>query len=117
MPSSAGKKIVSRSSRMIGELGSSDLPMSVYGGRPSADAPVANDATIGPDGEKPSHRLNGVGSIGVPLVFTGIASIGRFKRKPVAVVGSVFRYRSEGHGCRHAGPPSGLHAAFGPVPV
>jgi len=53
------------------------------------ETPVGNIASIGPVGEKPSQRLNSFGSTEMLSTLTGIASIGMFRRIPVADVESV----------------------------
>src|SRR6185436_5964817 len=81
-------------------------------GSPSDETPPGNIASIGPVGEKPSHRaLNGAGSTGTPGVLTGMPSAGRSSRTWVAVDGSCAVYVCDGHGKRQPWPPSGLHAS------
>lgn len=74
-----------------GASSASEAAGSVCGGRPSADTPPGNVATIAPDGLKSSNRFHGAGSIAMPSTFFGMASIGRATRNPVAVLESGSR--------------------------
>jgi hypothetical protein len=50
-------------------------------------------------GLKPSLRFHSAGLIATPSVLTGIASAGRFTRRPVGVFAFLV-YRLLGNGCR-----------------
>ena len=82
---------VSMLTTTTGESSASDAAGSVCGGRPSAETPPANAATMAPDGLKPSNRFHGAGSTEISSRLVGMPSIGIATRWPVGVFESGSR--------------------------
>ena len=68
------------------------------GGRPCVETPVANDITIGADGEKPSAVFQPAGFAGIVSEFVGKVPSGIAMRLPVLVVASSTSNTDDGHG-------------------